>query len=205
VNTLKNTSLKVSISTQIKPKIEGINLSFDILTLQVNSLIKQKKLNKYVREKLEKVNIPIRRLKKIAWIVKVKKLHFDAEGNLELGVKFSVFMILLAIAFLLLREIALLFIIIYQKFFSSLKNYRCAKGELYKKGTCSSTSKEAFKKHGFIAGMREYYKSKKACKKAYHSISKKRPERHQWANGVECGGCDILGLSSVHGCDVGSC
>jgi len=118
VNTLENKSIKVSVVTQIRPKIKGFNLSFDILALQVNSLIKQKKLNKYVREKLGKVEIPIKKLKKISWLVTVQELHFDSHKNLDIYVNFSVFIIVFLIVLLLFREIQWFSITFYQKFFS---------------------------------------------------------------------------------------
>lgn len=204
VEKLTNKSMKVSILTQIRPKIEGIYLSFDILQLEVNSVLKQRQLNQYVRQKLEKIQRPIKKLKKIAWFAKVQAVYFDESQNLKLDIKFSSFIILLLLPLFLLREIGLVCIFIYQKFFSSQKNYSCAKGELYQNGTCSSTTKEAFKKYGFIAGMREYYRSRKECKEAYREV-KKRHSKNDASSVVDCLlGCEVFSnKSSMSSCDIG--
>ncbi len=99
---------------------------------------------------------------------------------------------------------------LYQKFLSPRKKHKCAKGVLYQNGTCSSSTKEAFKKDGFIAGMKEYKKSTKECKKAYKSIKNKENKKGQWCDALACSGCaggsgtEVVGSSATL-CEMGSC
>jgi len=126
------------------------------------------------------------------------------------------------------KEIGIFFIEVYQEFISPRKGYRCAKGALYENGTCSSCVKEVMNEKGFIAGIKEYFKTTKECKEAMKIIEEKR-EKGEWKESkqekstkqenIEKGclagmveesvcGCGELGVESAcetGSCDIGSC
>jgi putative component of membrane protein insertase Oxa1/YidC/SpoIIIJ protein YidD len=211
-------SINLKIFSKTKPKLHGSLLSFELLSFKLNSIVQIKEVKGFLKRKIEKIKIPIKKLEKLSLFTSVKSISFQDNGDLDIRVLLSKVLIFLLIPFFLLREIGLLFIIFYQKFLSPRKRYRCAKGELYQNGTCSSTTKEIFKKDGFIAGVKEYRRSIKKCKEAYKTM-KKREKR---ADGTSCdcsycggcgnvGSCDVLGSSSAScdcgatPCEVGSC
>jgi len=217
---LPKKSMHLSIFTKAIPKLHGSSLSFELLSFKLNKVIKMKEVKGLLKKKIEEIKIPIRSLKKIAWFASVKKLSFQDNGDLLMRVGISKLIVLLLIPLFLLREIGLLLIYMYQKFLSPRKKYRCAKGELYQDGTCSSTTKEAFKKYGFIAGIKEYRRSTKECKTAYNTLSKDKKLRDgtscdaSLCSGCSGGSCGADGTGSAASacdlggavpCDVGSC
>lgn len=203
----KDNSVKLNFLTQTKPKVNGSFISFELLSLKVNTFIHIKKVKGFLKEKIESIKIPIKKLEKISWLISVKSFHFDDTEDLNIELGLSKLIIFLLIPLFLLREIGLLLIYIYQKVLSPKKGYKCAKGELYQNGTCSSTTKEVFKNHGFIAGMREYRNSTKKCKKAYKTMKEKENKRDCTScdpcPSPSCGSADI-GCGSLS-CDIGSC
>ena len=217
---LPKKSMYVTVEIQTIPKLHGTVLSFELISFKMNKFIKIKEVNGVLKNKIENIKIPIKKLKKISWFVTIKHIQFENNGALLLFLGMSKLIIFLLIPLFLLREIGLFLIVMYQKFLSPRKRYKCAKGELYGEGTCSSTTKEAFKKEGFIAGMKEYRRSTKECKKAYN-ILKKEKRRDSGpscdvdycfgCSGGSCGGeaigsstsvCDIGGAVP---CEIGSC
>jgi putative component of membrane protein insertase Oxa1/YidC/SpoIIIJ protein YidD len=213
---LPKKSLHFKLETKTIPKLKGSSLSFELLSFKFNKFIKLKEVKGVLKEKIEKIKLPIKKLKKIAWFASVKHIIFQADGALLVTLGISKLMIFLLIPLFLLREIGMFVIVLYQKFLSPRKKYRCAKGELYQNGTCSSTTKEAFMKHGFIAGVKAYRKSTKECKEAYKKLQKKERADGTSCDCSYCGGCDgscgggdTIGSSSsvCNGvsCDVGGC
>jgi len=220
---LPKRSVHFTVETRAIPKIHGTSLSFELLSFKMNKLIKLKKVKGILKKKIEKIRFPIKKLKKFAWFLSVKKVLFLDNGVLLLSVGLSKLMIFLLIPLFLLREIGLVLIILYQKFLSPRKKYRCAKGELYQEGTCSSTTKEVFQKQGFIAGIKAYRRSTKHCKEAYKILKKeKKPDGTSCdafsfcpgCSGGSCGAdsaassasvCDLGAGCDVVPCDVGSC
>lgn len=215
---LPKKSMHLNIETKTIPKVHGSALSFEVLSLKMNRFIKLKEVKGVLKEKIENIKIPIKKLKHTAWFASVQDIKFQDSGVLEVRLGISKLLILLLIPLFLLREIGLLLIVAYQKFISPRKKYKCAKGQLYQDGTCSSSTKEAFKKHGFIAGIKEYRRSTKECKIAYKRLTKD-DRRDGTSCGAEycpsCGGgsCgDTVGSSAgacdcgaVTPCDVGGC
>lgn len=203
-------SMNLTIITQTKPKIIDSYLSFELLSLNINNLIKMKDIKGLLKKKIENVKVPIKKLKKFSWFSSVKKIRFQDNGGLKIDLKASKLIIFLLIPLFLLREIGLFLIFLYQKLLSQRKSYKCAKGELYQNGTCSSTTKEVFRNHGFIAGIKEYRKSTKECKTAYKKIKDKERTQKDVCDAFICSGCsgavptDVLG-SSAGLCDVGGC
>ena len=152
-------------------------------------------------------------LEKVSWFSSIDNIHFKSNDDLKLEVGISKWLLSLLIPLFLLREIGLFFIYIYQRFLSPRKKYKCAKGVLYQNGTCSSTTKEAFKKHGFLAGMKEYKQSTKKCKAASKTLN--RNKKKEGDSGLDCSSCSPNcgggggGSSSScdcsPSCDVGGC
>ncbi len=212
--------MHLSIFTKTIPKLHNSSLSFEVLSLRLNKVLKLKEVKGLLKTKLEEIKIPIRSLKKIAWFASIKKISFQDNGNLLIKVGISKLIILFLIPLFLLREIGLVLITFYQKFLSPRKKYRCAKGELYQDGTCSSSTKEAFKKHGFVGGMKEYRRSTKECKKAYKTLTKDKIHKDSLlCDSVFCSTCGDIGFCAGDNassgasvcdcgaapCDVGSC
>jgi len=207
---LPKKSMHLNIETETIPKLHGSSVSFELLSFKMNKFIKMKEVKGLLKQKIANIKIPIKKLKNTAWFASVKGIKFQDDGVLNVRLGISKVIIFLLIPLFLLREIGLLLISIYQKFISPRKKYKCAKGELYQEGTCSSTTKEVFKKEGFIAGIKEYRRSTKECKKAYH-ILKKEKRRDGTSCDLDycsvcsgsgsCGG-DAIG-SSAGACDVG--
>jgi len=211
---LPKKSLHISLLTQSIPKVHGSFLQVEVRSFKVNRFIKMKEVKGALKKRLESIKIPIKSLKKTSWLFSVKKIIFQNSGELLLFVGLSKLMLFLLIPLFLLREIGLLLITFYQKFLSPRKKYKCAKGQLHKNGTCSSITKEAFEKYGFMAGIKAYRASIKACKEASITLKRKRKDGSS-CDGVDCcsgcnvgscGGdgataCDMGGLS----CEVGSC
>jgi len=203
-------SMKLTILTKIIPKVNNSSLSFELLSLDINHIIKLKEVKGILKERIENMKIPIKKMEKLSWLTSVKGVLFKENGDLEVYVMINRWILFLLIPIFLLREIGLLFISIYQKFISPRKKYKCAKGELYQNGTCSSTTKEAFKKHGFLAGMREYKKSTKACRKAYNKMKNRENKNNDVCGEAFCSGCSGScggdgAASSVGICELGSC
>ncbi len=207
---LPKKSMHLTILTETIPKLHGSSLSFEVLSFKLNKVIKLKEVKGLLKKKLEEIKIPIRSLKKIAWFASIKKISFQDNGDLLMKVGVSKLIILLLIPLFLLREIGLVLITFYQKFLSPRKKYRCAKGELYQDGTCSSSTKEAFKKHGFIAGMKEYRRSIKECKTAYNILGKDKIHKDSLlCDSAFCSTCGDIGScagdgagSSASACDL---
>ena len=218
---LPKKSMHLTVLTETIPKLYASSLSFEVLSFKLNRVIKLKEVKGLLKKKLEEIKIPIRSLKKIAWFASIKKLSFQNNGDLLAEVSISKFIILLLVPLFLLREIGLALIVFYQKFLSPRKKYKCAKGEFYQEGTCSSSTKEVFKKHGFIAGIKEYRRSTKACKIAYKTLNKDKKRRDGTSCDCSyCSGCGDVGACSGDGvsssasacdlggampCEVGSC
>jgi len=199
-------SINLTIVTKTTPKLHGADLSFELLSLNINELIKMKEIKGLLKKKIENIKIPIKKLKNISWFSSVQQITFKDDGDLEVDVMFSKLIIVLLIPLLLLREIGLFFIVLYQKFLSPRKKYKCAKGELHQNGTCSSTTKEAFKKDGFIAGMKEYSRSTKECKQADKIIKEKNKNNKQNCTDLGCSGCSgFTPGSSLGACEIGMC
>jgi len=216
---LPKKSMHLHIETETIPKLHGSAVSFELLSFKMNRFIKLKEVKGILKKKIENIKIPIKKLKYTAWFASVKGIKFQDNGVLEIRLGISKLIILLLLPLLLLRKIGLLLIWIYQKFISPRKKYKCAKGELFQDGTCSSTTKEAFKKYGFITGIKEYKYSTKQCKEAYKTL-KKEERRDATSCGAEycssCGGSscggDAVGSSTgacdcgaITPCDVASC
>jgi len=195
---LPKKSLHISLLTQSIPKVHGSFLQVEVRSFKVNRFIKMKEVKGALKKRLESIKIPIKSLKKTSWLFSVKKIIFQNSGELLLFVGFSKLMVFLLTPLFLLREIGLLLIIFYQKFLSPRKKYKCAKGQLHKNGTCSSITKEAFQKDGFIAGIKAYRASTKACKEASIKLKRKRKD------GSSCDGVDCCSGCNVGSCDVGS-
>ena len=216
---LPKKSIYLSILTKSIPKLHNSSLSFEVLSFKLNNVIKLKEVKGLLKRKLEEIKIPIKSLKKIAWFASIKKISFKDNGDLLMTVGISKLIILLLIPLFLLREIGLGVIVFYQKFLSPRKSYRCAKGELYQNGTCSSSTKEAFKKHGFLAGIKEYRRSTKKCKIAYQTLSKEKRKDETPCSDFVCSGCgsgscggdgagsatSACDCSGAMPCDIGSC
>ena len=213
----KNT-IHFTILTRTIPKLHDTSLSFSLLSFKINKYIKLKEVKGLLKKKIENIKVPIKSLQKIAWFASIKRIKFQDNGVLFVTLGISRLIIFFLIPLFLLREIGLLLIYIYQKFFSARKKYRCAKGELYQDGTCSSSTKEAFKKYGFIAGIKEYRRSTKQCKEAYKTLRKDTQKDGTSCDASLCSGCsggscgtDAMGSSTsvcdlgVVPCDVGSC
>ena len=195
---LPKKSLHISLLTQSIPKVHGSFLQFEVRSFKVNRFIKMKEVKGALKKRLESIKIPIKSLKKTSWLFSVKKVMFQDSGELLLFIGLSKLMVFLLIPLFLLREIGLLLISFYQKFLSPRKKYKCAKGELHKNGTCSSVTKEAFEKDGFMAGIKAYRASIKECKEASIILKRKRKD------GSSCDGVDCCSGCNVGSCDVGS-
>ena len=114
-------SINLSFLTQTRAKLNGSFLSFELLSLDINSFIKIKEVKGLLKEKIENIRIPIKKLEKISWFATVKSIYFHDNGDLEIGVGMSKLIIFLLIPLFLLREIGLFFIYIYQKVISPKK------------------------------------------------------------------------------------
>jgi len=208
VDAVINKKYNVSIQTKSKPQLNGHILSFKVMSLDIKKIKKIDKLQGTLQRKLEHIKIPIKKLEKLSWIASTKKIIFDIDGSLIVNVGINPWLIIFLIPLFLLREIGLLLISFYQKFLSPRKSYKCAKNHVHQNGTCSSTTKQAFKESGFIAGMKEYKKSTKECKEAYQSLENKR--KVDGCDVAVCAGCDGLyaadGIEAgLSGCEIGEC
>jgi putative component of membrane protein insertase Oxa1/YidC/SpoIIIJ protein YidD len=213
----KKKPITINVLTKTIPKLDGSNLSFKIYSFKINSLIQMKKVKGFLKRKIENIKIPIKKLERLSWFTSVKSIAFQDNGALDMRVMLSKVLIFMLIPLFLLHEIGLVLIMFYQKFLSPRKKYMCAKGELYQNGTCSSITKEAFKKDGFIAGIKECIGSTKKCKEAYKVIHKKENRKDgtscdcSYCGGCNVDSCDILGSSSsacdcgAVPCEIGSC
>jgi len=224
VEAVINKRYNVTIQAKSKPKLDGSKLSFKVISLDIKGLAKIDKLNGTLQRKLEKIIIPIKKLETLSFFASTKKILFDIDGSLIIKVGLNPWLILFLIPLFLLREIGLLLISFYQKFLSPRKGYKCAKNHVHKNGTCSSTTKQAFKDGGFISGMKEYRNSTKECKTAYKSLQSGKSNSSACDVAV-CAGCDGLyateaiaeGVSGASecgsgvgdcgagGCDIGAC
>lgn len=206
-------SIKLDALTKVKPQIDGSVLSFKVLSLSLNNLIKIKRVSKHINKHIEKIQIPLKRLEKVSWFASIENINFKSNDDLKLEIGISKLLLSSLISLFLLREIGLFLIYLYQRFLSPRKKYKCAKGELHQNGTCSSTTKEAFKTHGFLAGMKEYRQSTKKCNEAYQTLKRNNKNEGSshcncWNCSPNCGGgggssfgsCDI-----TPSCDVGGC
>ncbi len=214
---LPKKSLHLTLLIESIPKVHGTFLQFEVFSFKVNKIIKIKEVKGALKKKLESIKFSIKSLEKISWIFSAKAIKFQDNGELLLRVGLSKLIIFLLIPLFLLREIGLLLIVLYQKFLSPRKKYRCAKGQFYQNSTCSSSTKEALKKDGFIAGIKEYRRSTKECKIAYQTLSKdKRRDGTScdcsYCSGCNVGSCDGAGsfgsacdCSGAVPCEVGSC
>ena len=201
-------SINFDVRSKTIPKLNGSNLSFEPISININGLVKLKKVKGFLKKRIENINISIKKLDNLLWISSVKRIEFKENGNLEVHALFSKFFIFLLIPLFLLREIGLFLIFLYQKLWSPRKGYVCAKGELEQKGTCSSITKSAFKKQGFIAGMKAYRKSTKECKVAYKKIKKKEHRDNDYCNSIYCcngGGCPEGLAGGASSCELGAC
>jgi len=218
VNDYLNKEVSFDIFTKAVPQLDGSELYFKVLSIDANNVIKIQRLNSILQNRIEKIKIPIKKLEDLSWLFSTKDINFQDNGDLIINVVLSKLIIFLLIPLFLLREIGLFLIVLYQKFLSPRKGYKCAKGHLHGNGTCSSTTKDAFRKDGFIGGIKEYRKSTKECREAYTTIQSKR--RVDKIDAAICAGCDgspsafgseagLLSTESsfcdVGGCDVGGC
>jgi putative component of membrane protein insertase Oxa1/YidC/SpoIIIJ protein YidD len=211
---LPKKSLHFKLKTKTIPKLQGNTLSFELLSFKFNKFnkfIKLKDVKGVLKEKIEKIKLPIKKLKKFAWFASVKHIEFQEDAALLVTLGISKLVIFLLIPLFLLREIGIFLIVLYQKFLSPRKKYRCARGELYQNGTCSSTTKEVFIKHGFIGGVKAYRKSTKECKEAHKKLKKKGRTDGTSCDCSYCGGCGggscggDTASSSASVCDGASC
>ncbi len=216
---LPKKSIHFTVHSRAIPKVHGKYLSFELLSFKINKFIKFKEVKGILKRKLEAIKIRIKVLEKFAWLASVKDVKLQDNGLLTIRMGVSKWIILLLIALFLLREVGLLLIVLYQKFLSPRKKYRCAKGELHQNGTCSSVTKEAFKNGGFIAGMKAYRTSTKECKQAYKTLSKDKrkdgiscdADYCSVCGGASCGGdafgssASVCDVGSAVPCDIGSC
>ncbi|MEA1880177.1 MAG: hypothetical protein U9N11_06000 [Campylobacterota bacterium] len=199
-------SIHIKIVTKTIPKLDGSNLSFELQSIGINHLMKQKEIKGFLKKNIENIKIPITKLKKITWFSSVKNIRFKDNGDLVIHAMLSKLIIFLLFPLFLLREIGLFLIFLYQKFLSPRKKNKCAKGVLYQDGTCSSTTNEAFKKDGFIVGMKEYKKSTRECKQAYRTINKRKDDKGNFCDSVGCSTCGGLEIgSSASACEFTSC
>ena len=207
---LPKKSLNFTLHSKAIPKIKGTHLSFEVLSFKLNKFIHFKKVKGVLKRKIEAIKIHIKTLENFAWFASVKEVNFKNNGFLNIKLEISRWLIFLLLPLFLLREIGLVIIVFYQKFLSPRKKYKCAKGELYQNGTCSSVTKEAFKKHGFIAGIKAYRASTKECKEAYKILKKDRPKYRlrDACFDIGCNGCSSVPSnvgSSSSACDFISC
>jgi len=213
---LPKKSIHFTLYSKTKPKLYGNAISFELHSFKLIKYIGLKEVKGLLQKKIESIRIPIKKLKKLSWFVSVKHMKFKDDASLLLSIGVSKFLICLLIPLFLLREIGILLIEIYQRFFSARKNYRCAKGQLYQNGTCSSVTKEAFVKYGFIAGIKAYRKSTQECKKAYKTLKKEESKESSVCDSFFCSGCSgvsdssststsICDIGSAVHCDIGSC
>jgi len=199
-------SINLIVATKTIPKLHGSDLSFELLSLNINEIIKMKEIKGLLKKKIEGIKIPMRKLKKITWFSSVQKIRFKDTGDLAINAKLSKLIIFLLLPLFLLREIGLLLIFLYQKLLSPRKKNKCAKGELHQDGTCSSTTRDAFRKDGFIAGMKEYRKSTKECKEAYKTIKERKNKKGDFCESLGYSTCGSLEVgSSASACELGSC
>ena len=202
VEPVADTFHNVIINAEAKPRLEGSKLSFKVISMEIENIMNINRLNGTVQRLLEKITIPIKKLENYSFIFTVKKIMFDIDGSLLVDLRIKPLLIFLLIPLFLLREIGLLLISFYQKFLSPRKGYSCAKNHVHQNGTCSSTTKQAFKDDGFIAGMKEYKNSTNECKAAYKSIEEKRLSKGDACDVAICAGCD--GLSAAEGIGEGA-
>ena len=203
-------SIDFTVVSKTIPKLNGSDLSFEPISLNINGLIKLKKIKGFLKNRIEKIKIPIKKLDKFFWLSSVKSINFKDNGNLEAHAVVSMLVIFLLIPLFLLREIGLFLIFLYQKLWSPRKGYKCAKGLVEQSGTCSSITKTAFKKHGFIAGRKAYRKSTKECQVAYRKMKEKKNNKDSSCDSINCCSCGIpsdlgVGVGCGSSCDVGSC
>lgn len=199
-------SINLTVTTKTTPKLHGSDFSFELLSLNINEIIKMKEIKGLLKKKIESIKIPIRKLKNITWFSSVQNITFKDTGDLEINAKLSKLIIFLLLPLFLLREIGLLLIFLYQKLLSPRKKNKCAKGELHQDGTCSSTTRDTFRKDGFIAGMKEYRKSTKECKEAYKTIKERKNKKGDFCESLGCSTCGSLEVgSSASACELGSC
>jgi len=201
-------SIDFDVQSKTIPKLNGSDLSFEPISININGLVKLKKVKGFLKKRIENIKIPIKKLDNLLWISTIDSIKFKENGDLEVYALFSKLFIFLLIPLFLLREIGLFLIFLYQKLWSPRKGYVCAKGKLEQNGTCSSITKEAFKKHGFIAGMKAYRKSTKECIIAYKKIKKKEHRDNGFCNSLYCcngGGCPEGLAGGASSCELGAC
>lgn len=156
--------------------------------------------------------------------IKIKETVNSFNFVIELNT-FSLSVPLIIISILLmLKEIGLFFILIYQKFISPRKGYRCAKAHYTGGDSCSESVRKVMKEKGFLAGMEEYFKTTKECKSIYEKnkyvrdtdtksncCSSNSSSNNTAKNSSFCNegpfDCDILSDCSVghKSCDIGDC
>ena len=202
-------SIHLTLLSKATPHIHGTALSLDLFSIEAKGLLKIKEVKGVLKKSIEKIKIPLKKLKHKAWYLSLHEIRFLDDGGLEIWATPSRWMIFFLIPLFLLREIGLVLITLYQKFLSPRKKYKCAKGELYQNGTCSSTTKEAFRNGGFISGMKAYRASTKQCKKAYNKLKEKKDGDNGECVNALCSSCDIPFSAKRQGasasaCDVGS-
>lgn len=223
--TLKNKSLDFNMDTTMKINIKGSTLYFKLISIE-NPVKIIKKFEPIIKKVVNQSKMKIKQLEKYSWAISISNFGFDESEDLIVDIAISKLILFALIFLFLLREVGLLLIIMYQKFLSPKKGYSCAKNHVHKNGSCSSTTKQAFKDGGFISGMKEYRNSTKECKKAYKSIQNdKNNSKCDTAmcagcdgaplafggettafSGIEASSCAGLGECGAGGCDgIGSC
>ena len=161
-------------------------------------------------------NIPVFKLKDKKYYflkdltIRTEGEDFFIEGLITFGwpgIILSVIIGFLSIA----RELGLLLIHIYQKYFSRRKSYCCAKGLEDGEDTCSESVRKVFKEKGFISGINQYFESKEKCKEIYNSKYKNSANSTIGTASFLEGGAEMgleavtAGESGACACEVGSC
>lgn len=123
---------------------------------------------------------------------------------------------------LMLKEIGLFFIFIYQKFISPRKGYRCAKAFYQGGHSCSESVRIVMKEKGFLAGIKEYFRTTNECKEVFEqnkdtlntrsdncnccSTNNKNNSNNNSFSCFDIADCSVSSCSPGRkGCDIGDC
>jgi putative component of membrane protein insertase Oxa1/YidC/SpoIIIJ protein YidD len=191
-----------SANLKVIPVIRNSFISFKVKDINIEKIKISEKIKKNIIFFVEKINIKNKKLESMEFFASIKSISYK-DNSIFVNIGFSSFLLFCLIVLFSLREIGLLLIVFYQKFLSDKKSYKCAKGAINGTGTCSSSTKQAFKKGGFFKGMKVYFQSTKECRKAYES-SKSSSSSSSFCD-VGVGACDAGVGAGVGACDLGAC
>ena len=151
--------------------------------------------------------------------IKKKKILF----NIHLGA-LGITIGLLTLFFIFSKDISLFFIYVYQKYISPRKGFRCANAAIKGVDSCSETVRKVTKNEGFIAGLKEYRRTTKECKKTYEEYKNDKRNRDclistlaldtcamsncgeigACAPEISASACDVSACD-ISACDIGAC